>query len=231
MIQTCRGSSWKHHLVATTVSTSRARNIGNSTPRINNKSKPLRRSADPKPRRIVATPSNFPKHTHIINNNKKSENYFGKKKRGSEGVKETNPFRRRSSYSLMRALGWCSESDSLSWRRGLKWEKEESGTEWCRGRIMAGREPSWWGLGKSNTLLESPETGTHRARDRSREAMEISWVHSDAMSLTGPSGGTDRNETGSENWRTDGEKTSLTSLCCVVTETNNFHFCFIFLFI
>lgn len=47
------------HLMPTTLLTSRAWNVSNGTPRINYKSKFLRRSSDPKPGRIVTATNQF----------------------------------------------------------------------------------------------------------------------------------------------------------------------------
>lgn len=69
----------QHYLVPATLFARRARNIRNSATRINNKRKYLRRSPDPKPRRVVPEIIQFFNYRVLPNKNKNEE----------EGVRET----------------------------------------------------------------------------------------------------------------------------------------------
>lgn len=91
-------------------------------------------------------------------------------------TKEVYPLRRRSSWSLMRALGWRLDSDPWSWRRGSSADVEEFGAVRYRGRTMVGREP-WWRL-RRKEVSAAIEEGTSIAMCRIR----MRWVNVRAMS-------------------------------------------------
>jgi len=127
-----KGDATNHYLMPTTLFTGRTRNVRNSTPRINNKSKHLRRSTDPKPCCIVSTQFNKFNITQLISNLR-----IRLRKCEQRWRKKVYPLRRRSSWSLIRALGWRFDSDPWSWRRGSSADVEELGVVRYRGRIMA----------------------------------------------------------------------------------------------
>lgn len=135
----------QQYLVPATLFARRARNIRNSTPRINNESKHLRRSTDPKPRCVIPTPinqfRNQPTKKHKTDS--KLIGQIEKEERIACMKRFVYPLRRRSSWSLMRALGWRLDSDPWSWRRGSSSDVDELGAERYNGRTIAGREP-WW---------------------------------------------------------------------------------------
>jgi hypothetical protein len=93
-------------------------------------------------------------------------------------TKEVYPLRRRSSWSLIRALGWRLDSDPWSWRRGSSADVDELGAVRNRGRTMAGREP-WWRLGR-NTVSPAIGGGARNAMWSIRIRMR--WVNDRAMS-------------------------------------------------
>lgn len=95
---------------------------------------------------------------------------------------EVYPLRRRSSWSLMRALGWRLDSDPWSWRRGSSADVDELGAERYRGRTMAGRVP-WWRFPRS-AVSPAMAHGTSCARCRISERVGMRWVWVNARAMS-----------------------------------------------